>query len=140
MWSALYTGLAALVTADTGSGGLFETSGANKVVGTYQTQAPQGTSLPYIVITRVSDNTISTFANDKARTVVVQFDVWTAMDAGTADGDDIIERARTVFSRVAPTVSGFTCSAGRVVSQRGPDIQDEGVRHAMDVEYTLTKD
>lgn len=123
-----FTALAAVIRstilADTGSGGVFETGGANKIVGAWTGDAPDETSYPYVVIDGESVEPIHDFDGEFDR-VTVNVELYAARSAGIADAEAIRDRLRTLFSRVALTISGYGTPVGMVESAPPPDVDDE---------------
>lgn len=135
-----FTALAAVIRstilADTGSGGVFETGGANKIVGAWTGDAPDETSYPYVVISSVSEEPIHDFEGEYDR-VTVDLDLWTGRSAGLADAHAIRDRLRTLFSRVELTVSGFGTSVGLLEDSTTHDVDDETRQNTLTLRYDL---
>lgn len=138
-WSALATGIVALIEADTGSGGLFEVGGANKITGIYNTVAPQTQTQPYIVFTNVSAPEIKSFDTDAVE-YTVQFDIYAPWRTDGKTVTAIADRLRTVIDRVAPSLTGWTADFGQIVNSRGPEQEDDMFRMGFDWELIITKD
>lgn len=138
-WSALATGIDALIDADTGSGGLKEAGGANLIAGAYNTAAAQTAATPYIVFSNVSGPELKAFAKDAVR-YTVQFDIYANKRTGSLKLTAITDRLRTVIDRVKPSLSGWTADKGQIVATRGPDADDEVMRMSLDWEVIVNKD
>jgi hypothetical protein len=127
-WEALATGIYNIATADTGTGGLLNSS-TPLITGFYTNWAGQGIVMPYVTLELVSEVETKVFATaPRSLEFIVQFSIWTPFENGTATGQGIADRLRTLYDRIAPTVSGFTASqmmrlGGSVA------VEDEFVHH-----------
>lgn len=111
MITALATGLRALATADTGTGGLFNSS-SPLLTGFYTEEAPQNAVPPYAVMSSTGTLRENVFDNTR-RVEDVGFQIGVTSKRSDVDPDNhstIVERMHTVFDRVAPTVTGWTAS------------------------------
>lgn len=127
-WQALATGISTIALADTGSGGLLHST-TPLVTGFYMNFAPQTQEVPYAVCLMASETETKVYATSpRANEYLIQFSVWTDVAVGLLPGQAIVDRIRTLFDRVAPTVSGFTCSQ---MMRTGGDVSvdDEYIHH-----------
>lgn len=138
-WAALGAGIVTLIEADTGAGGLFESSGANEISGIYNTVAPQDQSQPYIVFSNVSGTEIKSFDKDAVE-YVVQFDLYAPWRTDGKKATAVADRLRTVIDRKKPTLSGWTADYGQIIASRGPEVEDDMFRLSVDWELIVTKD
>jgi hypothetical protein len=128
--SAMYVGVRALYTADTGVGGLNHAS-APLVTGFFIERAPIGQTLPYIVMSVQADTQDDTRSNN-ASLMEFALNLYTDANEGVGgalnlDTPVILARMRTVFHRSAVTaISGFTFS--RLIRVSGRPIPDEDVQ------------
>lgn len=137
-FAALATGIRSLIIADTGSGGLVNST-TPLITACYTLQAPElGATLPYMVIVPVSEVEEKVFATSpRVQRFLVQLSVFTPSSANVTTGQAIVDRLRTVLDRIAPTVSGFTASqlmrvAGQVF------IEEDTIHHTEDYEVALS--
>lgn len=132
---ALSEGIVDLFDADTGTGG-FAHATTPLVTGYFNTYAPNETAFPFVVFSHVSGVDESGFDNDVA-SVRVQFSAFTDRRGGLSSMKTIGERLRTVFRRVAPTVSGWTASPGEFY-EVGMYDEGETFHSIHECEYVLT--
>lgn len=96
-------------TADTGAGGLFGTPAL--ITGWYIDREPINATFPYVVVSPVTETENDVLSpTPEAIDITFQFGVYVAEEAGQTVMDNITDRIRTVYRRVAPTISGFTTS------------------------------
>lgn len=124
-WAALATGIYNIAASDTGSGGLLYST-SPLVSGFFVNMAPQGQAFPYVVCVLVSDTESKVYStSSRAIEYGVQFSVWTDVADGLLPGQAIVNRLRTLYDRVSPTVSGFTASQFLRTGGAPPEPTDE---------------
>lgn len=106
-WAAVATGIRALLTADTGSGGLFN-SGSELINAVYVDEAAENADVPFLVLTHIAPSEEFPMFNDSSEAIEYEFQagVYTNKDVGLATHGAIQSRVRTVLRRQTPTVSG----------------------------------
>lgn len=124
------------ILGDTGSGGVFETGGANKIVGCWTGDAPDDTDYPYVVVTSSSEEQVPDFDGDFDR-ITVDVTLYADRSAGIRDAADIAARLRTLLSRVALTVSGYGAPVGLLESTETPEVDDETRLHVLTIRYDM---
>lgn len=137
-WSALAPSLKALVDADTGAGGLNETSGSNKVTATYYMEAPVTATMPFLILSPIDMPEDKSFAND-IYTASIQVSAWVNKYEQAQTGANIQNQVRTVFDRVAPSPTGWTATKCIVTNQR-VFVEDEAFQYVTEFDVTLQKD
>lgn len=99
--------------ADTGSGGLFNATGDQKINAWFSNEATLNQSLPYAVASNVSTIYSDVFPTAN-QTIEVNFDVTVYHDKKVSSSDAKHEaacaRIVTLFRRWQPTISGYTVS------------------------------
>lgn len=137
-FAALAGAIKTTLEADTGSGGVFETGGANKLTAVYTGRVPQGTAHPYATITHVSGTREQGLDTDYSREVV-QIDVWNDYDAGVSDSAAIIDRIDTVLNRVEITPTGFSATVGVVERTTYAQPDEEVVQCFIELRYDMER-
>jgi hypothetical protein len=140
-WSALATGIRALVTADTGVGGLWEDGGAVSIEDALFTdEAPENQSPPFAVISSTGAVETDAFARTcRIQEHGFQVDVFTDKRLGTTIHDAYVDRFVTVLRRVAPTVTGWNTGHSFLNSQQPSFIEDNLRRSILDFTAFLSK-
>lgn len=113
MWSLIATSIYGVAAADTGAGGLFNASSSARINGWYTDSAPEDARMPYVVATLVSAPEEYVFQT-ATEMVEVVFQVTAYMDKqyGVSALAAVTDRVRTLFRRVAISVTGYT--AGQI--------------------------
>ena len=137
-WSVLAPSLKTLVDADTGSGGLKESAGANAVTATYFMEAPVTATMPFLILSPIDMPEGKSFAND-IYTASIQVSAWVDKYTEGQTGANIQNRVRTVFDRVAPSPTGWTATKCVVTNQR-VFVESEALQYVTEIDVTLQKD
>lgn len=137
-WTGLGKAVRDALVADTGSGGLWETSGAAKVGAVYVDRAPEQAALDYLLVTPTGNTREHVFAaSDETWEVGFQVDLYTPAVNGLEKHELIGERVRTLLDRVALTVSGWTVSQAFLDSEQPSQVESESFRTAFDFRVVM---
>lgn len=110
IWGQLAAAIRTLALADTGSGGLFNVT-SPLLNAWYTNEGEDQAALPYAIASMVSIPEEYAFVTTvEIMEPVFQIGVYTEKRLGEVVHQTIISRIRTVFRRVAPTISGYTTS------------------------------
>lgn len=110
LWGRLADWLQDTAEADIGAGGLFNTT-TPLIRGWFLDGENENASFPYVTTALVSEVENDVLdAGPRAVEIEFQFGVYTDAIAGQQAHEAITDRIYTLFRRVAPSVSGFTCS------------------------------
>lgn len=141
-WTAVVAGIRALMTADTGSGGLFA-PGSELLNAVWTSIGEQNADPPYAVLTMVSGAEVNCFSTSpKAIEYTFQVDVFTDRDQQTGDPlavhSAVVDRIETVLRRATPVVSGYS-TVSQLVPEGRPiecETDEEVIRSAL--QYSLS--
>ena len=139
-WSELATGIRTLVNADTGTGGLRHVT-TPLITAFYTNFAPQGATIPYAVLIKVSEAEEKAFASSPRSVMFgVQLSIWTDRDDGMLAGQAIADRFQVVLDRIAPSVSGgWTASQLLRGDSVGPLDEDESLHLVESYDVHMSK-
>lgn len=139
LWTKVSKWLYDTAVADTGTGGLFNAT-TPLITGWFTNEASQDQGFPYVVCTLVSEVENDAFATAvEAVEVVFQFGVYSDADRGPTAHAAVTDRIRTLFRRVAPTISGYTTS--QVMLQGSPfhQVTDRALYSVHEARVLLSK-
>lgn len=128
-----------MALADTGSGGLFNTT-TPLLNAWYTNSGEDQAALPYVIQTVVSIPEDYAFVTTvEIMEPVFQFGVYTEKRFGEVVHQTIVTRIRAVFRRVAPTISGYTTSQILIDSLDFHQDTDQALYSAITCRLTVSK-
>lgn len=138
-WTGLGKAIRDVMVADTGVGGMYETSGAAKVE-VYLNRPPEQAALDYVLILPTGNTREHVFdRTDMTWEVGFQVDIYTPVTAGMVKHELVRERVRTLLDRVALTVSGWVVNQAFLDSEQPVQVEAEALRTTLDFRVVMGK-